>query len=86
MYKVVGISLKDGSLKEFNVGPQKSLLKLQDLLYDKGYELDEQTTLEKYLDHAWLDEHILEIVNDYAIMSSPLCKLLNGYGIYDMVK
>lgn len=76
----------DKNYLELIVSGDESLLTLQGIIYNKhNAELDVQTTLENYLDHAWLDNHILEIENDYKIMSTPLAELLSDYAIYEMV-
>lgn len=47
--------------------------------------IDLITTLENYLDHAWLDMYSLEIVNDYKVYTTTLEVLTNGVWLYSYI-
>lgn len=85
-YEVYGISVdvKSSETKTFYVLGSSSMNEINSLMYKHGYELDEQTTLENYLDHNWVADHIIEIVNDGNMYNAPLMSLLEGYAIYNM--
>lgn len=86
LIEVVGTELNLWEQVTVNVDNSLSMLDLQKELYSQNIELDEQTTLELYLDHDWLNNHILEVINDFNIMSTPLAELFKGYAIYKMVE
>lgn len=48
--------------------------------------IDLITTLENYLDHTWLADNALVIVNDYTIYTTPLAQLVDGTWLYDYVE
>jgi hypothetical protein len=86
-FEVIGTNLETWENESIIVRGHLSFLDIQKIMYDNfGIELDVQMTLENYLDHAWVNKHILEIENDYKVMSYPIGKLLNDYAIYSLYK
>lgn len=62
-----------------------SFIDLQQILGNENMELDEEETLQIYLDHDWVEENIVLIVNNEELMDTPLKELIHNYNIYDMV-
>ena len=63
-----------------------SMIDLQRILSNEGLELCEHETLELYLDHKWLEENAVVVINDREIMDTPLKELVGQYKVYEMVK
>lgn len=62
-----------------------SMLDLQRVLSEENMELDEEQTLQIYLDINWVEDKILLFKNEESLMDTPLKVLLDNYKIYDMV-
>lgn len=85
-YEVIAYSMDDVyDQRSFFLDGRLSMLDMQRELGKKGYELDELTTLKNYLDHNWVDDNELIIMNETLIMAHPFEGLIDDYAIYDRV-